>query len=167
MASVMSVNSNCCQEAGFTPLEVLRTATAWGAELLGIADNTGTLEIGKRADILIHGANPLNNFKLLYGTGAMRLNDASRSVDWDRSLEQVIKGGILYDAAALLEDVKAMVATARTGVLMERHPPPVRSSRIRAADRRLGVGQNYLAFRPSLSEPNVGYRKQSSTMQAK
>jgi hypothetical protein len=102
------------QEAGFTPLEVLRAATAWGAELLGIADDTGTLEIGKRADILIHGANPLNDFKLLYGTGAMRLNDASRSVDWDRSLEQVIKGGILYDAAALLEDVEAMVATART-----------------------------------------------------
>lgn len=103
------------QEAGFTPLEVLRSATTCGAELLGIEQDTGTLEIGKRADILIHRSNPLNDFKLLYGTGTMRLNDATKSVDWDRSLETVIKGGLLYDPAELLADVEAMVSAARLG----------------------------------------------------
>ncbi|MET4691862.1 amidohydrolase family protein [Sinorhizobium fredii] len=101
------------QEAGFLPLEVLRSATLWGAELLGIADDVGTLEIGKRADILIHRANPLTDFKLLYGTGAMRLNDDTQSVEWDRSLITVIKGGILFDAEELLADVEAMVAERR------------------------------------------------------
>lgn len=101
------------QEAGFTPLEVLRAATCWGAELLGIGDDTGTLEVGKRADILVHCGNPLNDFKLLYGTGAMRLNDEAKSVDWDRSLEKVIKGGLIYDPAELLADVEAIVSEAR------------------------------------------------------
>ncbi|MEZ2410738.1 amidohydrolase family protein [Bosea sp. RCC_152_1] len=101
------------QEAGLTPLEVLRAATASGAELLGIAEDVGTLEIGKRADILVHRINPLMDFKLLYGTGAMRLNDASKSVDWDRSLETVVQGDVIYDPAALLQDVEAMVSAAR------------------------------------------------------
>jgi len=101
------------QEAGFTPLEVLRSATAWGAELLGIEDDTGTLEIGKRADILIHRTNPINDFKLLYGTGAMRLNDGSGSVEWNRSLERIVKGGLLYDPVELLADVEAMVSAAK------------------------------------------------------
>jgi len=101
------------QEAGFNPHEVMRAATSWGAELLGIDDEVGTLEVGKRADILIHGANPLQDFKLLYGTGAMRLNDETESVDWDRCLEQIVKDGILYDTAELLADVEAMVASRR------------------------------------------------------
>lgn len=57
------------QEAGFNPLEALRAATLSGAELLGVDDEVGTLEVGKRADILIHNANPLEDFKLLYGSG--------------------------------------------------------------------------------------------------
>jgi hypothetical protein len=101
------------QEAGFNPLEVLRAATSWGAELLGIEDEVGTLEVGKRADILIHGLNPLQDFKLLYGTGAMRLRDETQSVEWDRCLEFVVKDGIVYDTAELLADVEAMVATRR------------------------------------------------------
>ena len=101
------------QEAGFHPLEVLRAATAWGADLLGVGDEVGTLEIGKQGDILVHAANPLADFKLLYGTGAMRLNDATASVDWNRGLERVIKGGMVYDPAELLADVAAMVAARR------------------------------------------------------
>lgn len=101
------------QEAGFSALEVVRAATNWGADLLGVGEETGSLEIGKRADILIHRVNPLTDFKLLYGTGAMRLNDATRAVDWDRSLETVIKAGVVYDPAELLQDVEEMVAAAR------------------------------------------------------
>jgi imidazolonepropionase-like amidohydrolase len=99
------------QEAGFDPLEVLRTATAWGAELLGMEGDIGTLEIGKCADILIHDENPLGDFKLLYGTGAMRLDDPSASVT--RSLSAIIKDAAIFDAAELLGDVEEMVAARR------------------------------------------------------
>ncbi len=63
------------QEAGFNPLEVLRSATILGAELLGIDGDTGSIEIGKSADLLVLDENPLDDFKLFYGTGALRLND--------------------------------------------------------------------------------------------
>ncbi|MDX0890450.1 amidohydrolase family protein [Sinorhizobium medicae] len=101
------------QEAGFSPLEVMRAATAWGAELLGVSGETGSLEIGKQADVLIHRTNPLTDFKLLYGTGAMRLNDETKAVDWDRSLETVIKSGSIYNPVELLQDVEEMVSAAR------------------------------------------------------
>ncbi len=101
------------QEAGFHPLEVLRAATAWGAELLGMESDIGTLEIGKCADILIHDENPLGDFKLLYGTGAMRLDDSSASVAWRRGLSTIIRDGAIFAAAELLGDVEAMVAARR------------------------------------------------------
>src|SRR5262249_17930391 len=101
------------QEAGFTPLEVLRAATAWGAELLGGGDELGTLEVRKAADSLVHDDNPLNDFKMLYGTGAMRLDDATASVQWKRSISTVIKGGTVFNPAELLGDVEDMVARRR------------------------------------------------------
>jgi imidazolonepropionase len=101
------------QEAGFTPLEVLRAATTWGAELLGIEEDVGTLEVGKLADILVHDENPLNDFKLLYGTGAMRLDDPTASVIWARSISTVIKEGSVFDPAELLGDVEEMVSARR------------------------------------------------------
>ena len=94
-------------------LEVLRAATVSGAELLGIEDDVGTIEIGKRGDLVIHELNPLSDFKTLYGTGAMRLNDDTASVEWQRSIKNVIKGGIIYDAAQLLSDIEDMVAEAK------------------------------------------------------
>ena len=97
------------QEAGFHPLEVLRSATSQGAALCGIEDETGTVEVGKRADLLVHDYNPLTDFKLLYGTGAMRLNEATNSVEWHRALRYTIKDGVIYDTAELLADVRALV----------------------------------------------------------
>jgi hypothetical protein len=98
------------QEAGFSPLEVLRAATLKGAELLGIEDKAGSIEVGKRADILVHDRMPLEDFKLLYATGAMRLHDEDGSVSWDRSLRLTIKNGVVFDTAELLSDVRDMVA---------------------------------------------------------
>ncbi len=97
------------QEAGFLPMEVLRAATLHGAELIGIEHETGILEVGKRADILVHSQNPLSDFKLLYGTGALRLNDDVRQLEQKRSLETTIKGGVTFDIDELLYDVREMV----------------------------------------------------------
>ena len=64
------------QEAGFHPLEVVRSATLTGAELLGMEEEIGSIEVGKRADMVIVDENPLSNFKVLYGTGAIRLDES-------------------------------------------------------------------------------------------
>ena len=51
------------REAGFHPLEVIRSATLNGAEALGIDHLTGSIEIGKSADLVIIEENPLKNFQ--------------------------------------------------------------------------------------------------------
>ncbi|MHA1544684.1 MAG: amidohydrolase family protein, partial [Alphaproteobacteria bacterium] len=98
------------QEAGFHPLEVVMSATLKGAELLGREDDLGTVEMGKLADLVIIGENPLQNFKVLYGTGALRLNDETDQVEQVGGVLYTIKDGIIFDAKALLADVKNMVA---------------------------------------------------------
>ena len=100
------------QEAGFNPLEVLRAATLHGAEALGIDGETGSIEVGKKADLVIVGENPLDNFKVLYGTGALRL-DADDRLKRVGGVEYTVKDGIVYDAKALLGDVREMVAKAK------------------------------------------------------
>jgi imidazolonepropionase-like amidohydrolase len=46
---------------GMTPREVLVSATTGTAELFGIADETGTLALGKAADIIAVDGDPLND----------------------------------------------------------------------------------------------------------
>jgi imidazolonepropionase-like amidohydrolase len=100
------------QEAGFHPLEVLRAATLSGAEALGADDRIGSIEVGKLADFVVVEENPLRNFKLLFGNGHFRLNDEDETVRAGGVL-YTIKGGIIYDAKKLLDDVRAMVRKAR------------------------------------------------------
>jgi Amidohydrolase family len=101
------------QEAGFHPLEVVRAATLSGAELLGMADRIGSVEAGKAADLVIVKENPLANFKVLYGTGALKLDDTTGKAVRVGGVRFTIHDGIVYDAPALLGDVKRMVAAAK------------------------------------------------------
>lgn len=50
-------------KAGFTPMEALQAATRNGAELCGLLGQVGTLEAGKRADIIAVEGNPLNDVR--------------------------------------------------------------------------------------------------------
>jgi hypothetical protein len=74
-------------EAGFTPMEALEAATLVPAKVMGLEKETGTIEPGKRADLVILGANPLDNISNV------------------RRTERVIQGGVVYDCAALWRSV--------------------------------------------------------------
>ncbi len=96
------------REAGFNPLEVIRSATLYGAEALGMDKEIGSVEVGKLADLIVIDANPLKNLKCLYGTGAIKLNDEN-IVERVGGVKYTIKDGIVFDAKQLLSDVKDMV----------------------------------------------------------
>lgn len=100
------------REAGFHPLEVIRAATLKGAEALGMADKIGSVEVGKLADFAILEENPLKNLKVLYGTGAIKLNDKNEVVRVG-GVKYTIKDGVVYDAKKLLADVRKIVADAK------------------------------------------------------
>ena len=101
------------QEAGFHPLEVIRSATMHGAEALfnpkGTEIQFGVIRPGLLADLIIIDANPLENMKVLYGTGAVRLDDETGQPQRVGGVKYTIKDGIVYDAKQLLADVAAMV----------------------------------------------------------
>jgi imidazolonepropionase-like amidohydrolase len=96
------------REAGFHPLEVIRSATLYGAQALGKEKEIGSVEAGKLADLVIIDANPLENLQYLYGTGAICMNDKNE-VARKGGVKYTIKDGIVYDAKKLLADVKKMV----------------------------------------------------------
>lgn len=100
------------REAGFHPLEVIRAATLNGAQALGVEKDLGTIEPGKLADMVLVAENPLANLQVLYGTGAIKLNEDNK-VERVGGVKYTIKDGIIYDAKQLLRDVKAMVDKAK------------------------------------------------------
>ena len=111
------------QEAGLHPLEVIRAATLSGAEALGADTQIGSIEVGKLADIVIVPENPLADLKVLYGTGAIRVNDDNEVVRVG-GVRYTIVGGVVYDAHELLADVRAMVREAREAADVGRPMPP-------------------------------------------
>jgi imidazolonepropionase-like amidohydrolase len=101
------------REAGFHPLEVIRSATMSGAQAIfnpkGTDIEFGVVRPGLLADLVIVDENPLANLKVLYGTGAVKLNDETGKPERVGGVRYTIKDGIVYDAKALLADVAAMV----------------------------------------------------------
>ena len=65
-------------EAGLTPMEAIVAATRTGAEVLGLADQVGTVEPGKLADLLVVAADPWADVSVLQDK---------------QKIEGVIKGG--------------------------------------------------------------------------
>ncbi len=70
---------------GFTPFESLRAATRHGAEMIGIGQDAGSIEVGKLADLVVLNSNPLDDIR------------ASAYID------AVMKHGVLYDGDTLDE----------------------------------------------------------------
>lgn len=100
------------REAGFTPLEVIHAATGVGAEALGVADQVGTVRVGRKADLAIVEGNPLQNLRLLFGTGTLVLGEDGK-VRRQGGIKYTIKDGIVYDAVKLRADVRQIVKDAK------------------------------------------------------
>lgn len=100
------------REAGFHPLEIFQSASLKGAEVLGVDNELGTIEVGKLADMVIVDANPMENLKVLYGTGAVYVNEDNVPVR-KGGVRYTIKDGIVFDAKELLNDVAEMVEAAK------------------------------------------------------
>ena len=78
-------------DAGIPNLEVIKMATLNGAEAIGIADDRGTIAVGKRADLIVIKGDPSVNIKDIY------------------HIETVFKKGIGYNPQALKDSVKGTV----------------------------------------------------------
>lgn len=100
------------REAGFHPLEIFQSASLRAAEVLGVDGELGTIEEGKLADLVLIDENPQKNLKVLYGTGAIRVND-NNEVIRSGGVMYTIKDGVIYDAKQLLKDVEEMVENAK------------------------------------------------------
>ena len=107
------------QEAGFHPLEIFRGATVPAPR----ASSSPRASPSSTASS-VPGCSPTwwsstrirsHNLKVLYGTGAERLNDQTGKVERVGGVKYTIKDGIVYDAKELLADVARMVETAKMG----------------------------------------------------
>ena len=111
-------------------------ATLNGAEALGMDDEIGSIEIGKKADLFIVEENPLENLKVLYGTGAIKLNDKNE-VERVGGVKYTIKDGIVYDSKLLLEDVRRMVKESKDELNYEIYQPGNKKNWIKTGEKKI------------------------------
>ena len=70
------------------------------------------MKLENLADIVVIEENPLENLKVLYGTGAIKLNDDNKVVRVG-GVKYTIKDGIIYNSKLLLSKVKEMVKKSK------------------------------------------------------
>jgi imidazolonepropionase-like amidohydrolase len=61
----MDTEARALIEAGWSPMEALQALTVRGAEVCGLEDKVGTLEVGKLADIIAVDGDPLTDIAAL------------------------------------------------------------------------------------------------------
>jgi len=112
------------REAGFHPLEIIRSATLIGAKILGAENEIGSIQVGKKADLLVVAENPLANLKVLYATGHIRLDENGKT-ERTRGIETVVKNGIVYDAYRLRQEIMSMVANEKKSAGIDSGAMPI------------------------------------------
>jgi imidazolonepropionase-like amidohydrolase len=74
-------------EAGMTPFEAIQSATIVSARAMKLDKEVGTIEVGKRADLILVDGDPFHNIADL------------------RKVSRVIANGRMYDPAKLWQSV--------------------------------------------------------------
>jgi imidazolonepropionase-like amidohydrolase len=74
------IPASACFELGISPLEAITAVTGTAAALLGMSDEVGTLEVGKRADLLIVDGDPAANIEALGRTRVVLLDGANQAI---------------------------------------------------------------------------------------
>lgn len=113
------------REAGFHPLEVINAATLQGAKILGVEDQIGSIQVGKKADMVLLSENPLTNFKVLYANGHIKLDPTTNKPVHSGGIDFVIKNGVVYQGEVLRESIKAMVAAEKSKHGIPDGPMPI------------------------------------------
>ena len=97
------------QEAGIHPIDVVRIATTNAHTCLGDEERSLGVVKGAPADLCIVDGNPLDNFKVMYGTGVDRYGDDGVTMKKGGGVRYTVKGGAVFDCGELLADVAEYV----------------------------------------------------------
>src|SRR6266566_1275165 len=108
------------EEAGFSPLEALHAATENGAKVVKNPE-LGLVRPGYLADLVVLTENPLEYMKVFYGNGVTRVS-ADRKEVHEQCVMYTIRDGVIFDAQALLADVRGMVSKAKQPPLPPNKP---------------------------------------------
>jgi len=98
------------QEAGIHPLDIIKIATTNATKFLGLEKLAKGVWKGGVADLAIVDGNPLDNFKIMYGTGIQSYSTDEGKVVQRGGVRWTIKDGIVFDGKSLLRDVEDYVS---------------------------------------------------------
>ncbi len=101
------------QEAGIHPIDVIKIASTNAHLAMGDEARANGLRVDSPADLAIIDGNPLDNFKVMYGTGVKLYAEDGTTVTSGGGVAWTIKDGIVFDCKALLKDVEEYVDSQR------------------------------------------------------
>ena len=93
------------EQGGFTPWEAMRSGTIDGARYLGMDHEIGSLEVGKKADLIVVSGDPLNNVR------------HSKNVDFTMVDGRLFEAATMNEVTGESRERQAFFFEGKTGVV--------------------------------------------------